>query len=164
MSDGPVKTDDIEWTEYDHGERQFRRKQLAEAAGGDELGTSLYEVEPDRRMWLRHYHEGNEEFIFVLEGSGTLFLGPDAEAHALEPMDYVALPAGEESAHEIEAGEDGLRLLMSGTMAEPDITVYPDREMVGLYAGSAPGGDSDERTLSTYLDRDAEMDYWEETD
>jgi len=74
----------------------------------------------------------------------------------------VALPPGEESCHDIEAGDDGLRLLMSGTMEEPDITVYPDRDMVGLYAGSAPGGDSDERTLSTYLDRHAELDYWED--
>jgi len=162
MSDGPVNADDVEWTEHDHGDRQFRRKKLAEAAGGEELGTSLYEVPAGKRLWLRHYHEGNEESIFVLDGGGTLYLGPDATEHDLEAGDYVALPAGEESAHDVEAGDDGLRLLMSGTMDEPDITVYPDREMVGLYAGAAPGGDSDERTISTYLDRHAELDYWDE--
>jgi len=160
MSDGPVNAAELEWTEHDHGDRQFKRKQLAEAAGGEELGASLYEVPPGKRMWIRHYHEGNEESIFVLSGSGTLYLGPDAEAHALEPMDYVALPAGEESAHDVEAGDDGLELLLSATMEEPDITVYPDRDMVGLYAGSAPGGDTEERSLSTYLDLDAEKDYW----
>jgi uncharacterized cupin superfamily protein len=112
-------------------------------------------------LWLRHYHEGNEESIFVLDGSGTMWLGADATEHDIEAGDYVALPAGEAGAHEIEAGDDGLRLLMSGTMDEPDITVYPERDMVGLYAGAPPGGDSDERSLSTYLDRDAEMDYWE---
>ncbi|WP_254278834.1 cupin domain-containing protein [Haloarcula marina] len=162
MTDGPVNVDDLQWTEYDHGRRAFRRKQLGDAAGGEQLGTSLYEVSPGKRLWLRHYHEGNEESIFVLEGSGTLFLGPDAEEHRLEAGDYVALPAGEASAHEIAAGDDGLRLLMSSTMDEPDITVYPDKEMVGLYAGAAPGGEKDDRTLSTYLDRNAEVDYWEE--
>lgn len=162
MSDGPVNAEDLEWTDYEHGDRTFQRKQLGEAAGGEELGASLYSVPPGKRLWLRHYHEGNEEAIFVQEGGGTLWLGPDAVEHELEPGDYVALPAGEESAHEIEAGEDGLRMLMFSTMEAPDITVYPDREMVGLYAGAAPGGDSDERTLSTYLDVNAEREYWDE--
>ncbi|WP_324662494.1 cupin domain-containing protein [Haloarcula sediminis] len=162
MSDGPVNVADLDWTEHDHGDRQFKRKQLGSAAGGEQLGTSLYEVPAGKRLWVRHYHEGNEESVFVLEGSGTLFLGPDESAHDLEAGDYVALPAGEEGAHDIEAGDDRLRLLMSGTMAEPDITVYPDRDMVGLYAGAAPGGDSESRSLSTYLDLHAELDYWED--
>jgi len=162
MSDGPVNVADVERTDYDHGDRTFQRKQLGAAAGGEELGASLYEVPAGKRLWLRHYHEGNEESVFVLQGGGTLWLGPDRTEHTLESGDYVALPAGEDSAHEIEAGDDGLRLLMHSTMHDPDITVYPDRDMVGLYGGSAPGGDSDERSLSAYLDRDAEVDYWED--
>ena len=162
MSDGPVNEAELEWTEHAHGGREFKRKQLADAAGGERLGTSLYEVPAGKRLWLRHYHEGNEESIYVLDGSGTLFLGPDETEHDLEAGDYVALPAGEGSAHDVEAGEEGLRLLMSGTMDEPDITVYPDRDMVGLYAGSAPGGDSEARSLSTYLDLHAELDYWDD--
>ena len=162
MSDGPVNAADLDWTEHDHGERQFRRKQLSDAAGGEKLGTSLYEVPAGKRLWVRHYHEGNEESVYVLDGEGTLFLGPAETEHDLEAGDYVALPPGEGSAHDIEAGDEGLRLLMSGTMEEPDITVYPDRDMVGLYAGSAPGGDSEERTLSTYLDLHAELDYWDD--
>lgn len=164
MSDGPINADDIEWTDHDHegGERRFRRKQLGDAAGNEALGTSLYEVPAGKRTWLRHYHEGNEEALFVLEGQGTLRLGPDAETHALEAGDYVALPAGEESAHEIEGGDGGLRMLMVSTMNTPDITVYPDEEMVGLYSGSAPGGEKSERTLSRYLDATAEVAYWDE--
>jgi len=162
MSDGPVNVTELEWTDHDHGERSFRRKQLGPAAGNEELGTSLYEVPPGKRTWLRHYHEGNEEAVFVLSGTGTLWLGPDADEYALEAGDYVALPAGVESAHEFEGGEDGLRMLMVSTMNEPDITVYPDEEKVGLYSGTAPGGDSDERSLSRYLDATAEVDYWDD--
>ena len=161
MNDGPVNAVELEWTDYDHDDRKFKRKQLGAAAGGEDIGTSLYEVPAGKRLWLRHYHEGNEEAIFVLEGSGTLWLGPDSEEHALKPEDYVALPAGEASTHEIEAGDDGLRLLVYSTMNDPDITVYPDRDMVGLYGGSPPGGDSDSRSISAYLDRDAEVEYWE---
>lgn len=162
MSEGPVNADDLEWTDYNHGDRQFRRKQLGVAADGEDIGTSLYEVPAGKRMWLRHYHEGNEEAVFVLSGTGTLWLGPDATEHRLEAEDYVALPAGKASTHEIAAGEDGLRLLMYSTMNDPDITVYPDRGMVGLYGGAPPGGNSDERSISTYLDRDTEVDYWED--
>ena len=162
MTDGPVDAAELEWTEHEHGDHQFRRKQLGEAAGGEELGASLYEVAPDKGLWIRHYHEGNEESVYVLDGRGTIWLGPDGTEHDLTAGDYVALPAGEESAHEIAAGDDGLRLLMSSTMDEPDITVYPDRDMVGLYAGSAPGGEKGDRSLSTYLDRHAELDYWTE--
>jgi len=158
----PVDESDLEWTDHEHGERTFRRKQLGRAAGSEELGASLYDVPPGKRTWLRHYHEGNEEALYVLEGGGTLTLGPDEAEHALSPGDFVALPRGEESTHEVEAGDDGLRYLAVSTMNEPDITVYPDDGKVGLYAGAAPGGPSDERTLSTYLDLDAEVPYWDD--
>ena len=156
-----VHTDDLDWTDTEHGDHEFRRKQLGAAAGSEELGCSLYEVPEGKRAWLRHYHEGNEEAIFVLDGEGTVSLGPDAEEHELSAGDFVALPRGEDGAHAIE-GEGGLRYLMVSTMNEPDITVYPDDDTVGLYAGSPPGGDKAERTLSTYLDSDAEVPYWDE--
>lgn len=157
-----VSTESLDWTEYDHGDRQFRRKQLGAAAGGEDLGTSLYEVPPGKRTWLAHYHEGNEEAIYVLGGEGTITLGGDRTEYDLEPGDYVALPRGEEGYHELRAGEKTLRYLAISTMNEPDITVYPDDGKVGLYAGSPPGGDREKRTLSRYLDADAETEYWDE--
>jgi uncharacterized cupin superfamily protein len=156
-----VAADDLDWTEYDHGDHRFRRKQLGAAAGSEDLGASRYEVPPGKRTWLAHYHTGNEEAVYVLDGSGTMTLGIDREEHTIGAGDYVALPAGERGYHDVVAGEAGLSLLMVSTMNEPDITVYPDDGKVGLYAGSAPGGEKDERTLSTYLDADAEVEYWE---
>lgn len=157
-----VNEEDLEWSDRKHGDHEFRRKQLGAVTAGDELGCSLYELPEGKRDWLRHYHEGNEEAIFVLSGSGTVSLGPDAEEHNLSEGDFVALPRGEEGCHAIEGGEDGLRYLMVSTMNEPDITVYPDDDKIGLYGGSAPGGEKDERTLSTYLDREADVPYWDE--
>lgn len=157
-----VNVEDVDWTDIDHGDHEFRRKQLGAATAGDELGCSLYELPEGKQAWLRHYHEGNEEAIFVLSGTGTVSLGPDAEEHDLSAGEYVGLPRGEDGAHAIEGGEGGLRYLMVSTMNEPDITVYPDDDKVGLYGGSPPGGDKAERTLSTYLDRDAEVPYWDD--
>lgn len=157
-----VAEDDLDWTAYDpprEGHR-FRRKQLGAAAGGEQLGASLYEVPPGQRTWLPHYHTGNEEAIYVLAGEGTVTLGSDRVVRDLSAGDYVALPTGEAGYHDVVAGDRTLRYLMISTMNEPDVTVYPDDGKVGLYAGSAPGGDTDARTLSTYLDAGAEVDYW----
>ena len=163
MSDERIVDEaDLEWRELVRGDHEFRRKQLGAETAGDELGCSLYEVPDGKRAWLRHYHEGNAEAIFVLDGTGTVTLGPEGDEHDLSAGDYVALPVGEEGTHAIEGGDGGLRYLMVSTMDEPDITVYPDDDKVGLYAGSPPGGDEAERSLSRFLDIDAEVPYWDE--
>jgi uncharacterized cupin superfamily protein len=164
VEDHVVSAPSLDWTEYDpprEGHR-FRRKQLGVAAGGEQLGASLYEVPPGQRTWLPHYHTGNEEAIYVLAGEGTVTLGAERTDHALSPGDYVALPTGEAGYHDVVSGDETLRYLMVSTMEEPDVTVYPDDGKVGLYAGSAPGGDSEARTLSTYLDDSTGVDYWTE--
>lgn len=63
---------DLDWTEADHDETRFRRKQLAEAAGGERIGCSLYELSLGSRSWPYHYHTANEEAIYVLSGTGML--------------------------------------------------------------------------------------------
>ena len=60
----------------------------------------------------------------------------------------------------INDSEGALRYLMFSTMAEPDLTVYPDSGKMGVYAGSPPGG-RDERTLEGYYRIDDDVDYWE---
>lgn len=157
-----VRSQDLDWRQYDHGERTFRRRQLGAAAGSQRLGCSTYDVPPNRTTWLRHWHAANEEALYVLEGDGTIRLGEDAEEHDVAVDDYVALPADERGTHEVTAGDQGMAYLVVSEMVEPEVTAYPDREMLGIYVGSATGGDPQERSISAYLDRNAEMEYWEE--
>jgi uncharacterized cupin superfamily protein len=162
-----VHSESVEWAEYEHGERTFRRRQLGAAAGSEELGCSVHDVPPKNKSWVRHWHGANEEGLYVLDGSGTIRLGVDSEKYDvedydLEAGDYVALPADERGCHEVTAGEDGLRYLVASEMVEPEVTCYPDRDMLGIYVGSATGGDPEERSISAYLDRNAELDYWDE--
>ncbi|MFB6140029.1 MAG: cupin domain-containing protein [Halosimplex sp.] len=173
MSDGETVTSaaDVDWDEYEHGDRRFRRKRLGAAAGGDQLGTSLYELEPGKRTWPPHYHAGNEEAVYVLGGELTLYLGSEetdserdagGSEHALETGDYVALPSGPDHAHELEArGEETARFLVVSTMNEPDMSVLVERDAAMLFAGGAPGN-YDDRYVSKTVDLDAEVDYWEE--
>lgn len=163
MTDIPtvVNESDVEWEEEAHGERfAYRRKALASAGNGEKLGCSLYEVPPGKRPFPYHYHAANEEAMFVLSGSGTLRTAD--EALEITAGDYVALPAGESAAHQLSnATDEPLRYLCFSTMIDPEIVGYPDSGKVGLFAGSAPFGSPDRRTLTKFLPLDAETDYWD---
>jgi uncharacterized cupin superfamily protein len=156
-----VSEGDLGWSEQAHGDKfGHRRKQLGSAAGGQRVGCGLYEVPPGRTAFPRHYHLANEEAIYVLQGSGTLRLGE--QRITLSRGDYVALPAGESGAHQIiNTSDEPLRYLCFSTMIEPDAMVYPDSNKIGLFAGAAPGGPKEKRTLSKFLRSDAEVDYYE---
>jgi uncharacterized cupin superfamily protein len=81
---------------------------------------------------------------------------------SLSPGDYVALPVGEAVAHQASnTSDEPLRYLCFSTMVEPDVLVYPDSGKIGLFAGSAPGGSKEERTLNKYLRADAEVGYFD---
>ncbi|MFB6194767.1 MAG: cupin domain-containing protein [Haloplanus sp.] len=153
-----VNESTLDWETVDHGETGFRRKRLAAAAGGDRLGCSLYELPPDSGAWPFHYHTGNEEAIYVLAGTGRL-----RTADGVDPLaagDYVTFPVGEAGAHRVvNDGDEPLRYLAVSTMNDPDVTVYPDSDKVGIFAGSAPGSE-EPRTVSGYYRRDDDVDYW----
>jgi uncharacterized cupin superfamily protein len=153
-----VNEADIDWDATERDDTSFRRKRLAAAADGDRLGCSLYELPPGKRSWPFHYHTGNEEAIYVLAGAGRL--RTDGGTEPLETGDYVAFPVGPEGGHRVvNDGDEPLRYLAMSTMNDPDVTVYPDSEKIGVYAGSAPGSD-DPRTVAGYYRRDDDVDYW----
>lgn len=156
-----VSERNVGWTEHSHGEKfGYRRKSLSSAAGGEKLGCSLYEVPPGRRAWPYHYHGANEEAIYVLEGSGTL--RANGEEVPVSEGDYATLPAGAEGAHQlVNTSEGTLRYLCFSTMIEPDVMVYPDSGKVGVFAGAAPGGPKEKRTVSGFFRQGDEVDYYE---
>jgi uncharacterized cupin superfamily protein len=165
----PINEADLSWATTERGETAFRRKKLAAAAAeqhdgeadgaGLSLGCSLYELPPGNRSWPYHYHTGNAEAIYVVAGSGLLRAADDE--HELQSGDYVAFPPGREGAHRVvNDGDEPLRYLAMSTMRDPDVTVYPDSDKVGVFAGAPPGGEG-ERDVAGYFDRDADVGYWE---
>ncbi|EFW93305.1 Cupin 2 conserved barrel domain protein [Haladaptatus paucihalophilus DX253] len=158
-----INESNLDWEEKSHGQDfHARRKRLGAMAGGEQLGCSLYELPPGKKSWPYHYHTGNEEAIFVLDGNGTL--RTEDEETSLEAGDYVAFPVGEEYARRVvNDSDDELRYLCFSTMREPDVSVYPDSGKFGVFAGSAPG-DHEGRTLAGYFPLDAEVGYWEGED
>lgn len=156
-----INVDQLEWREQSHGTRfQVSRKQLGSAAGGKKLGCSLYELSPCCQSWPYHYHYANEEAIYVLEGTGTLRLA--GNEIAISQDDYIALPAEPVGAHQvINTSSAPLRYLCFSTMIEPDIVAYPDSGKVGVFAGAAPGGSKEQRSLNAFFRNDDATDYWD---
>ena len=96
----------------------------------------------------------------MLEGSGILRIG-EKEVEVSQG-DFAALPVGPAGAHQVFNPSDApLRYLCFSTMIEPDVLVYPDSGKLGVFAGAAPGGPRDTRTLHKYLRADAEVGYYD---
>jgi uncharacterized cupin superfamily protein len=154
-----VSESDLEWTEYDRDGTQFRRKELCDAAGSEQLGCSLYELPPGKRSWPYHYHTANEEAIYVLAGEGLL--RADDGEHDLQAGDFVTFHADESGGHQVvNDSDDTLRYLAVSTMTEPDVTVYPEMGKLGVFVGAPPGGRG-ERSLHGYYPIDADVEYWD---
>ena len=155
-----VNTDEVPSTDLSHGQRfQLTRKQLGQAAGARKLGCTLVELPPGKRSWPLHYHAANEEAIYVLEGRGRVRIGDNEML--VRAGDYIVLLSGPDAAHQtFNDSNAALRYLCISTMIEPDVNFYPESAKVGFFAGSAPGGDKEQRFLEGFVPFDARVDYW----
>ena len=137
----------------------WKRMRTGRRLGGEMLGASVYELPPGAGTWPYHLHHGNEELLLVLEGTPTLRT-PDGERE-LSPGEAVIFRRGPSGAHKVwNASDRPARVLIVSTMVEPEIGEYPDSGKFGLFAGVAPGGVTDERTLEAFVG-DERVDYFD---
>lgn len=109
----------------------IRAVRVAERAGADHLGASLYEVQPGEEM-VFHYHVQREELLIVLEG--RLSLRSAVGWEELPEGEVVAFPRGERGAHGYRnEGEEPVQVLMISEMEGPNISVYPDTNQIGVF-------------------------------
>ena len=135
-------------------EGDYRRARLAEAAGAEQLGLTVYELAPGQSMHF-HYHLQREELLVVLEGSAAV---RTAEGwRDVGPGEVLAFPRGERGAHGYEnRGAEPVRLLMISEQNAPNVSVYPDTNEVGIYDVAKP----DERRFgATFRLEDATSGY-----
>ena len=153
---------DLDWQEWGRGPRfEASRKPLTPKTDpAPKIGASLYRLAPGKRAFPRHHHAANDEAVFVLKGTGTLLYG-DAE-YDVAPGDYVHLPAGTGEAHQlVNTGEGDLEYLCVSSMIEPEVTVYPDSDKVGIFTGRAPGSPVAREGARVEILRHEKADYWD---
>ena len=98
---------------------------VGQRIGGELIGATMSEVEPDSRLWPYRQHYINEEWVIVLRGEPTLRT-PEGE-QVLKEGDVVCFPRGKEGAHQIFNRTDSpIRVLMLSSMIPGEIIEYLD--------------------------------------
>ena len=109
----------------------IRVARVGEDAGAEQLGASVYELAPGDEM-VFHYHVQREELLIVL--AGRLSLRTAVGWEEVPEGEVVAFPRGERGAHGYRNDTDGVvRVLMVSEMNGPNISVYPDKNQVGVF-------------------------------
>ena len=98
-------------------------KSLSDALGLSTLGVHLVRVEPGHDSTQFHFHHQDEEFVYILSGSGTLDLGDEQlDIHA---GDFMAFCQHSVPHAMHNSSNHDLVYLMGGTRSEIDVCDYP---------------------------------------
>jgi uncharacterized cupin superfamily protein len=101
-------------------------KSLSELLGMQSLGVHLVRVESGKETTEFHFHEYEEEFIYIISGRGIAEIGEhEIEVGAGDFMGFTApsLPHGMRNPF-----EEDLVYLMGGERLEFDISEYPRKQ------------------------------------
>ena len=113
---------------YDNALAGRGRRALGDALGLTQYGVNLGRLEPGAVSSLRHWHTGEDEFIYVLDGSPTLVT--DDGEQVLAPGMAAGFPAHTENGHRLENRSDGTVVYLEvGTRAVRDQVIYPDADL-----------------------------------
>jgi uncharacterized cupin superfamily protein len=111
--------------------RHYRR--LAPAAGLSDFGVSHVRLEPGGVSSQRHWHEGEDEFVVMLQGEAVL-VEDDGET-VLRPGDCAAFPKGVPNGHQLSNRGDAPCVFIAVGRTTATDCHYPDIDM-HLDAGS----------------------------
>ena len=109
---------------------QGRAAVQAGIAGGlTQFGVNLVTLAPSAWASQRHWHEKEDEFVYVL--SGELVLVEDDGEVTLRPGDCAAWKAGVRNGHHLinRNGSNEARFLVVGTRDNEDCGEYPDIDL-----------------------------------
>ena len=110
------------------------RKRLGDAGGLTQFGVNLKRLEPGADTALRHWHETEDEFVFVLEGEATLI--DDQGEHTLGPGEAAAFRAGDPNGHHVVNRSDAPVLLLEiGSRHADERGHYPDDDLAIVRSG-----------------------------
>jgi uncharacterized cupin superfamily protein len=104
------------------------RKRLARAAGLTQFGVNICTLKPGAASSQRHWHENEDEFVFVLEGE--VVLCEDGGETVLKPGDAAAWKAGVPNGHCLVNRSDRDTVFIEvGTRAPSERAHYSDIDM-----------------------------------
>lgn len=110
---------------YRHIVEGRSKQRLGDAGGVTQYGVNLTRLKPGAASALRHWHETEDEFVFVLDGA--LVLIEDGGETPLKAGEAAAFPAGAPNGHQLvnRSAADAVYLEI-GTRSKTDRVTYPD--------------------------------------
>jgi len=111
------------------------RRKLGDAAGLTQYGVNLTTLLPGAMSALRHWHEREDEFVFIVSGEATL-VENEGET-ILRPGDAAGFKAGVENGHHL-VNRSGAPVVYLEVGARSDVerAHYPDDDLA--YAKDGP--------------------------
>lgn len=114
-----------------------REKQaLGNAAGLTQFGVNLTRLKSGAVSALRHWHEQEDELVFVVDGELTLI--EDQGETLLRAGEAAGFKAGVANGHQfVNRSQHDAVFLVVGTRAAEDRVHYPDNDLVYEYDGTS---------------------------
>ena len=107
----------------------FQLLRYSEAGALTQFGAYVETLQPGSRSSDRHWHEEEDEFLFVLSGEATVI--EEDGAHVLRPGDAACWPARTANGHQVlNRSNAPCSYLIVGTRAARDVVHYPDSQQI----------------------------------
>ena len=108
------------------------RKRLGNAAGLDQFGVNLTTLKSGAASALRHWHEKEDELVYILAGEVVL-VEDDGEC-VLKPGDAAGFKANSRIGHQLvnKSGRDAVYLEI-GTRSKHERVDYPDVDLMVVH-------------------------------
>jgi uncharacterized cupin superfamily protein len=114
---------------YDRAVVGRERKRLGNAAGLDQFGVNLTTLKPGASSALRHWHEREDEFVYVLEGE--LVLIEDGGETLLKPGDAAGFKANSGNGHHLVNKTDRNAVYLEvGTRSKHERVEYSEADLM----------------------------------
>lgn len=124
----PVKTGSIYPEPYATMMQGRSSLRLGDAGGLTQFGANLVMLDPGALSSLRHWHQNEDEFVWVVEGECTLV--QDAGETVMRPGDCAAFPAGSTDGHHfVNRTDRPAKFLVVGTKAKHEVATYSDVDL-----------------------------------
>ena len=125
----PVRTSTVYPAEFRDVVNGREKQPLGNAAGLTQFGVNLTRLKPGAASALRHWHQAEDELVYVLEGE--LVLIENEGETVMRPGDAAGFKAGVANGHHLinRSGRDAVYLEV-GTRSARDHAEYPDVDLV----------------------------------
>lgn len=129
--DVPARTTTIYPQPYAAAMAGRAKRALGDMFGLNQFGVNLTVLAPGASSSERHWHETEDEFVYVLDGEVTLI--DEAGEHALKPGMCAGFKAGVPNGHKL-VNRSGLpaTLLEVGSRFDGDAAHYPEADMLAV--------------------------------